>query len=225
MGPSCGLILASFWAHFCFILVVFWGPEKCSPLLLPNQRSDCYLQHFRGVGRNPPAPNVGRTCKCMEREARFLLDTAKTPVTKKYYRKSGFRQGTQGYPNKKCQQLQQDAGRHNEDAPRTRSKDPLGGSHETPGEDQAAPKNTAGHTKASQMIPKRLFGASQQPLWKDVSFMSVESVDPAKVLQIAFKTGLAQTRRTLKRRTGDPKRHSGDGHQPKIATRKRPSCL
>ena len=45
------------------------------------------------------------------------------------------------------------------------------------------------------MIPKRLSGASQKPLWKDVSFMSVESVDPPKVLQIAFKTGLALTRR------------------------------
>ena len=50
-------------------------------------------------------------------------------------------------------------------------------------------------------------------------------MDPTKVLQIAFKTGLALTRRTLKRRTGDPKRHFGDGHQPKRAPRKRPSCL
>ena len=45
------------------------------------------------------------------------------------------------------------------------------------------------------MIPKRLSGISQKPLWKDVSFISVESVDPTKVFQIAFKTGLAPTRR------------------------------
>ena len=55
--------------------------------------------------------------------------------------------------------------------------------------------------------------------------MSVESVDPTKVLQIAFKTGLALMRRALKRHTGDPKRHSEDGHQPKRAPKKRPSCF
>ena len=55
-----------------------------------------------------------------------------------------------------------------EHVPRT----PLGDPQETPGENQEAPRNTAGHPKASQMIPKRLSGASQKPLWTDVSFMS-----------------------------------------------------
>ena len=96
---------------------------------------------------------------------------------------------------------------------------PLGDPQETPGEDQEAPSNTAGHTKAPQMIPKRLSGASQQPPWKDVSLMSVDSVDPTKVLQIAFKTGLAVTRKALKRRTGDPKRHSGDGESSQETTK------
>ena len=120
-----------------------------------------------------------------------------------------------------CNKIQEDTTRTLPERP----KESLGDPQETPGEDQEAPRNTAGHPKASQMIPKRLSGASQKPLWKDVSFMSVESVDPTKVLQIAFKTGLALTRRTLKRRTGEPKRHFGDGHQPKRAPRKRPSCL
>ena len=95
----------------------------------------------------------------------------------------------------KCQQLQHDTRGHNQDAPRTRPKDAPGDSQETPGDHQEATRNTAGNPKASQMIPQRLSGTSQKPLWKDVSFMSVESVDPPKVLQIAFKTGLALMRR------------------------------
>ena len=86
--------------------------------------------------------------------------------------KTQFRQGTKGYPNKKCHKLQQDTGRHNEDAPEHVRRTPLGDPQETPGEDQEAPRNTAGHPKASQMIPRRVSGASQKPLWKDVSFMS-----------------------------------------------------
>ena len=70
---------------------------------------------------------------------------------------------------KKSQQLQQDTGRHKEDTTRTLP------------EHQDAPRNTAGHSKASQMIPKRLSGASQKPLWKDLSFMPVKSVDPGKI--------------------------------------------
>ena len=65
MGPSCGLILASFWAHFCYILAVFLGPDKCSPLLLPNQRSDCHLQHFREVGRNLCTHRTGSALSLM----------------------------------------------------------------------------------------------------------------------------------------------------------------
>ena len=172
MGPSCGFILAPCWAHFCFVLAVFSGPEKCSPLLLPNQRSDCYLQHFRGVGRNPLAPNVERTCKCMEREARILLDIEKHQSRRNIIEKQDFARVRKDIEIKNasnCNKMQEDTMRTlPESVPRT---DPLGGSHETPGEDQAAPKNTAGHPKASQMIPKRLFGASQQPLWKDVSLM------------------------------------------------------
>ena len=59
-----------------------------------------------------------------------------------------------------CNKIQEDTTR----TPPERPKDPLGDPQETPGEDQEAPRNTAGHSKASQMIPKRLSGASQKPL-------------------------------------------------------------
>ena len=67
-----------------------------------------------------------------------------------------------------CNKIQEDTTRTLPERP----KDPLGDPQETPGEDQEAPRNTAGHPKASQMIPKKLSGASQKTLWKDVSFMS-----------------------------------------------------
>ena len=75
-----------------------------------------------------------------------------------------------------CNKIQEDTTRTLPERP----KDSLGDPQETPGEDQEAPRNTAGHSKASQMIPKRLSGASQKPLWKDVSFMPVKSVDLRK---------------------------------------------
>ena len=94
----------------------------------------------------------------MEREARFLLDIAKTPVTNEYHEKKTISPGYARISKlKNASKLQQDTGRHNQDASRT-SQGPPGRS---PRDARRGPRGSQEH----RWTPQGLANDSQKALW------------------------------------------------------------